>query len=284
MRKSFIFEVLKRFLSRKIPTFAGVVIVFLILLSFVGPYFIPYKPDEIDVNSVLLPPSLSHWFGTDALGRDVFTRVVYGGRISLLVGFVAEGIAIIVGTVLGSISGYFGGKIDNFIMRFADTMLCFPTFFIILSITAFVEPSIWNIMIVIGLTGWMQVARLVRAEFLSLREREFVLYEKVLGSSDFYIIFKHILPNALNPVIVSSAFGIAGAILTESALSFLGLGVQPPTPSWGNILTSGKDMMEVAWWLTLFPGLFIFISVLCYNLIGEGLKEALNPKYYEGDV
>ncbi|GAB4437911.1 MAG: ABC transporter permease [bacterium] len=281
MKERFIKQVLKRFISRKSPRISLIVVLLLILLSFVGPFFLPYAPDEINVDAILLPPSLSHWFGTDALGRDVFTRVVYGGRVSLLVGFVAEGIAILIGVILGSISGYFGGRIDNIIMRFADIMLCFPTFFLILSIIAFVEPNIWNIMIVIGLTGWMQIARLVRGEFLTLREREFVLYEKVLGNSSFNIILKHILPNALNPVIISAAFGIAGAILTESALSFLGLGVQPPVASWGNILTSGKDMMEVGWWLTLFPGLFIFISVLCYNLIGEGLKDALNPKHYE---
>lgn len=281
MKNIFLKQVFLRFISRKSAMLSLLIIIFLILLSFFGPFFVTYSPDEINVDSILMPPSLQHLFGTDALGRDVFTRVLYGGRISLLVGFVAEGIAIFIGVILGSISGYYGGKIDNVIMRFADIMLCFPTFFLILSIITFLEPNIWNIMIVIGLTGWMPIARLVRGEFLTLREREFVLYEKVLGNRNFYIIFKHILPNALNPVIVSAAFGIAGAILTESALSFLGLGVQPPTPSWGNILTSGKDMMEAAWWLSLFPGLFIFLSILCYNLIGEGLKDALNPKYYE---
>ncbi len=281
IKNSFFSQVIKRFFQRKSSVTALILIILLILFSFLSPFFIPYSPDEINVDAILLPPSAEHWFGTDALGRDVFTRMMYGGRISLLVGFVAEGIAIIIGVILGSLSGYFGGKIDSIIMRFADIMLCFPTFFLILSVITFLEPSIWNIMLVIGVTGWMQIARLVRGEFLSLRERDFVLYEKVLGSGNFYIIFRHILPNALNPVIVSAAFGIAGAIITESSLSFLGLGVQPPTPSWGNILTSGKDIMEAAWWLSVFPGLFIFVSVLCYNLIGEGLKDALNPKYYE---
>ena len=278
MKNTFYIQVLKRFFARKSATFSLLFVLFLIIMSFIGPFFLSFAPDEINVDNILLPPSLKHLFGTDALGRDVFTRVIYGGRISLLVGFVAEGIAIIIGVILGSISGYFGGRVDNFIMRFADIMLCFPTFFLILSVITFLEPNIWNIMVVIGVTGWMQIARLVRGEFLTLREREFVLYEKVIGNKDFIIIFKHILPNAINPVVVSAAFGIAGAILTETALSFLGLGVQPPTPSWGNILTSGKDMMEAAWWL--FPGIFIFISVLCYNLIGEGLKDALDPKFY----
>lgn len=280
MKDTFYIQVLKRFFARKSATFSLLFVVFLIIMSFIGPFFLSFAPDEINVDNILLPPSLKHLFGTDALGRDVFTRVIYGGRISLLVGFVAEGIAIIIGVILGSISGYFGGRVDNFIMRFADIMLCFPTFFLILSVITFLEPNIWNIMVVIGVTGWMQIARLVRGEFLTLREREFVLYEKVIGNKDFIIIFKHILPNAINPVVVSAAFGIAGAILTETALSFLGLGVQPPTPSWGNILTSGKDMMEAAWWLSVFPGIFIFISVLCYNLIGEGLKDALDPKFY----
>ncbi len=280
-KKGYLYLVLKRFLSKKSSTISLFIVSLFILLSFFAPLISPYEPDLINVDKILLPPSLEHPFGTDALGRDVFTRVLYGGRISLLVGFVAEGIAIIIGVIVGSISGYFGGRTDNIIMRFVDVMLCFPVFFLILSVVAYVDPTIWNIMLVIGLTGWMPIARLVRAEFLSLREREFVLYEKVIGVDNFTIIFKHMLPNALNPVIVSAAFGIAGAILLETALSFLGLGVQPPTPSWGNILTSGKDMLGVAWWISFFPGIFILISVLCYNLIGEGLKDALNPKIYE---
>jgi peptide/nickel transport system permease protein len=280
-KKGYLYLVLKRFLAKKSSKISLFIVILLILLSFLAPLISPYEPDLINVDKILLPPSLEHPFGTDVLGRDVFTRVLYGGRISLLVGFVAEGIAVIIGVIVGSISGYFGGKTDNFIMRFVDVMLCFPVFFLILSVVAYVDPTIWNIMLVIGLTGWMPIARLVRAEFLSLREREFVLYEKVIGADNFTIIFKHMLPNALNPVIVSAAFGIAGAILLETALSFLGLGVQPPTPSWGNILTSGKDMLGVAWWISFFPGIFILISVLCYNLIGEGLKDALNPKIYE---
>ncbi len=279
-KRGYIYLIWSRFFEKKTAVFALVFILVLIGVSFLYPLFSATQPDDINVNKILLPPSSEHWFGTDALGRDVFARVMYGGRISLMVGFVSEGIAILIGIIIGSISGYFGGRIDNIIMRFTDIMLCFPVFFLILSVIAFIEPSIWNIMIIIGLTGWMSVARLVRAEFLSLREREFVLYERAIGNSDRKIMFKHILPNALNPVIVSAAFGIAGAILTETALSFIGLGVQPPTPSWGNILTQGKDILEIAWWISLFPGLFILLSVLCYNLIGEGLKDALNPRQY----
>lgn len=273
--------ILKKFLEKRSARYSLYFILFLISFSLFYPFISKTGYDEINLDKVLLPPSTEHWFGTDALGRDIFTRVMYGGRISLFVGFVSEGIAIIIGVILGSISGYFGGKIDSIIMRLTDVMLCIPTFFLIISATAYVEPSIWNIMIIIGFTGWMSIARLVRGEFLSLREREFVLYEKAIGNKSFVIMFKHILPNALNPVIVSAAFGIAGAILTETALSFLGLGVQPPIPSWGNILTAGKDVLEIAWWISLFPGLFILLSVLCYNLIGEGLKDALNPREYD---
>ena len=163
-------------------------------------------------------------------------------------------------------------------MRLVDVMLCFPSFFLILAVIAILEPSIWNIMVVIGLTSWMGVARLVRAEFLSLKEREFVAAARVIGASDRRIIFRHLLPNAMAPALVSATLGVAGAILTESALSFLGIGVQPPTPSWGNILTAGKDNLEVAWWLSVFPGLAILVTVLAYNLLGEGLREALDPR------
>lgn len=279
--KSYYRIIFQKFFNKSTAKYSLIFVLLLIFISFLYPIFSKTGYDEINLEKVLLPPSAEHWFGTDALGRDVFARVIYGGRVSLLVGFVSEGIAIVIGVILGSISGYFGGKVDSFIMRITDIMLCIPTFFLIISATAYVEPSIWNIMLIIGLTGWMSIARLVRGEFLSLREREFVLYEKTIGNKNTVIMFKHILPNALNPVIVSASFGIAGAILTETALSFLGLGVQPPVPSWGNILTSGRDILEIAWWISLFPGMFILLSVLCYNLIGEGLKDALNPRQYD---
>jgi peptide/nickel transport system permease protein len=204
--------------------------------------------------------------------------MLFGARISLKVGFVSVGIAVAVGTLVGLVSGYYGGWIDSLLMRFVDIMLCFPTFFLILAVIALVGQSIWYIMAIIGLTGWMGVARLVRAELLSLRERDFVLAARALGASDFRIIFRHILPNAMSPVLISATLGVAGAILTESALSFLGIGVPPPTPSWGNILTAGKDYIEFAWWLTLFPGLAIMVTVLAYYLVGEGIRDALDPR------
>ena len=254
------------------------IVLLLFVVSLLAPVIAPYDPGAIDLKNVLAPPSGQHWFGTDQLGRDVLSRMIWGARISLKVGFVATGVAIIIGTMLGAVSGYYGGWIDATIMRFVDVMLCFPTFFLILAVIAFLEPSIWNIMIVIGLTGWMGVTRLVRADFISLRERDFVQAARAIGANDTRIIFMHILPNALASILVAATLGIAGAILTESALSFLGIGVQPPTPSWGNILTAGKDNIDIAWWLSLYPGLAILITVVGYNLLGEGIRDASDPR------
>ncbi len=220
-----------------------------------APYLTPYSPTEPNVDMMLLPPSSSHVLGTDAVGRDIFTRLLYGARVSLWVGFIAVGISSAIGIALGLISGYFGGIIDEIIMRLVDIMLCFPSFFLILAVIAFLEPSVTNIMVVIGLTSWTGLTRLVRAETLSLRERDFVLAAKLSGASKFRILFVHILPNTLAPVFVSATLGIAGAILVESSLSFLGLGVQPPYPSWGNMLLDGKDVLSNAPWLSLFSGL-----------------------------
>jgi len=258
---------------------AGALIVGIVALAAIfAPWIAPYDPDAIDVSAVLLPPSPEHWCGTDGLGRDVASRLIFGARISLLVGFVAVGVALAIGVPIGLVAGFYGGRIDAFLMRFVDVMLSFPSFFLILAVIAFLEPSIWNVMWVIGATSWMGVARLVRAEVLSLRQREFVLAAEAIGASTLQIMLRHLLPNALAPVLVAAVLGIAGAILVESGLSFLGLGVQPPTPSWGNMLTEGKDYVQFAWWLSLFPGLAILITVLGLNLLGEGLREALDPK------
>jgi peptide/nickel transport system permease protein len=271
-----------RFRRNKLGLFGAAAVLVLFFIALLAPWVSPYDPTDIDHEHILSAPDGHHWFGTDRLGRDVLARVIWGSRISLLVGFVAVGIASFAGILIGALAGYYGRWVDGLIMRFVDLMLCFPTFFLILAVIAFLEPSIWNIMVVIGLTGWMGVARLVRAEFLSLREREFVLSARALGASDLRIIFRHILPNALAPVLVSATLGVAGAILTESALSFLGIGIQPPTPSWGNILTAGKDNLEIAWWLSFFPGLAILITVLGYNLLGEGIRDALDPRLRQG--
>ncbi|MGO8762175.1 MAG: oligopeptide ABC transporter permease [Desulfobaccales bacterium] len=253
----------------------------LFLVSIFAPWLAPYDPNSINLKEVLMPPSPAHYLGTDTLGRDVLSRIIFGSRVSLKVGFVAVGLATLIGLFVGALAGYYGGWVDQGLMRLVDLMLCFPAFFLILAVIAVLEPSIWNIMVVIGLTGWMGVARLVRAEFLSLREREFVTAARALGASDTRLILRHMLPNALAPVMVSATLGVAGAILTESALSFLGLGVQPPTPSWGNILTAGKDNIEIAWWLSVFPGLAILVTVMSYNLLGEGIREAIDPRLKE---
>jgi peptide/nickel transport system permease protein len=253
----------------------------LFVVSIFSPWLAPYDPNSLDLKQVLMAPSSAHLLGTDTLGRDVLSRIIYGSRVSLKVGFVAVGLATIIGLLVGVLAGYYGGWVDSILMRLVDLMLCFPTFFLILAVIAILEPSIWVIMAVIGLTSWMGVARLVRAEFLSLREREFVAAARALGASDVRLILRHMLPNALAPVMVSATLGVAGAILTESALSFLGLGVQPPTPSWGNILTAGKDNIEIAWWLSVFPGLAILVTVMSYNLLGEGIREAIDPRLQE---
>ena len=258
---------------------AGLIIIGIIsIMAIFAPIIAPFDPDAINVKNILLSPSEAHRMGTDGLGRDVYSRMLFGARISLLVGIVAVGIATIIGIVLGAIAGFYRGWVDTVIMRLVDVMLSIPTFFLILAVIAFLTPSIWNIMIVIGLTSWMGVTRLVRAEFLSLRNREFVLASQTLGAKDSRLIFKQLLPNSLTPIIVSSVLGIASAVLVESGLSFLGLGVQAPQASWGNILTDGKEYIEFAWWLSMFPGLAILITVMGYNLLGEGLRDALDPR------
>jgi peptide/nickel transport system permease protein len=267
-----------KFTRNRLAVGGAIVVSALFITALFAPLIAPYDPSFIDAEQVLSPPSRAHLLGTDQLGRDVLSRIIWGGRISLLVGFVAVGIATVIGAILGALSGYYGKIVDSVIMRFVDIMLCFPTFFLILAVIALLEPSIWNIMVVIGLTSWMGVSRLVRAEFLSLKERDFVLAARAQGAGDLRLIFRHVLPNAMAPVFVAAILGVGAAILTESALSFLGIGVQPPTPSWGNILTAGKDNIEIAYWLSLYPGLAILITVLGYNLLGEGLRDALDPK------
>ncbi len=261
----------------KMALSGALVVAAMFLLALCAP-LLPGDPGAVDISRQLQPPGSDAWLGTDDLGRDVFLRIAYGARISLLVGFVAVGIASVIGVLIGAVAGYYSGWVDSVVMRFVDVMLCFPSFFLILAVIAFLEPSIWNIMIIIGLTGWMGVARLVRAEFLSLRERDFVMAARGLGATDMRIILRHILPNAISPVLVSATLGVAGAILTESALSFLGIGVQPPTPSWGNMLIAGKQTLGTAWWLSVFPGLAILVTVLGYNLLGEGLRDLLDPR------
>ncbi len=268
----------QRFVRNRLAVAGGIVVATLTFVALFAPLIAPYDPAAIDTRqaSILAPiggplPGATIW-------ADVLSRMVYGARISLAVGFVAVGIATIIGVFLGALAGYFGGFVDGVIMRFTDLMLTIPSIFLILAVIAFLDPSIYNIMAVIGITGWMGVARLIRAEFLSLRERDFVQAARAMGAGHGRLIVRHILPNALAPVLVSASLGVASAILTESSLSFLGIGVQPPTPSWGAILTQGKDNIEYAWWLSVYPGMAILITVMGFNLLGEGIRDALDPK------
>jgi len=254
----------------------------IILLTFIiagsASFIAPQDPGKTDVSLKLKPPSLEHYLGTDQLGRDVFSRMLHGAKVSLSVGFVAVAISILIGILVGAVAGYYRGWVDSVLMRFVDIMLCFPSFFLILTVVALLGPSLFKVMVVIGITSWMGTSRFVRAEFLSLRERDFVQAAKALGVKDLRIIFLHVLPNALAPVFVTATLDVASAILVEAGLSFLGFGVQPPAPSWGNILTEGRTYIFDAWWLTVFPGLAILITVLSFNLLGEGLRDALDPR------
>jgi len=239
---------------------------------------VPYSPTEYDLFAVLNPPSASHWLGTDDRGRDVLSRMVWGSRVSLSVGFVAVGIYVLIGIFFGALAGFYGGWVDASLSRMIEVMICFPTFFLIITIIAFLPPSIYNIMIAIGFTGWTGVARLIRGEFLRIRQTAYVEAERALGAGDFRIIFRHILPNAIAPTLVIATFGVADAILIESALSFLGFGVPPPTASWGDILSQSRSYINFAWWLASFPGAAIFVTVTIYNLVGEGFRDAIDPR------
>lgn len=269
---------LERFKRNRLAMSGMILIALLAVMALTARWISPIDPFHQTLTARLMPPSAAHWLGTDDLGRDVLARLLLGSRISLSVGFVAVGIALLLGTTLGLAAGFFGGWFDTFVMRFVDIMLSIPTLFLILAVLAFLGPNIYNVMAIIGLTAWPGLARLVRGECLSMREREFVQAARLAGISTPRLLFVHILPNVIAPVIVSATLGVGGAILTESALSFLGLGVQPPTPSWGNVLSVGRDYLHIAWWLSLFPALAILITVLAFNLLGEGLRDVLDPR------
>jgi peptide/nickel transport system permease protein len=238
---------------------------------------VPYSPIATSLDSRLERPGHRHWLGTDELGRDVFARLLYGAGISLKVGLVATGISLVIGLFVGALAGYYGGVSDMVLSRLIEIVICFPFLFLILAVIAFLPPSIYNIMLVIGITRWTDIARYTRAEFVRLKAHEFTEAARALGARDGTIIFRHILPNSLAPVLVTATFGIASAILIENSLTFLGLGVQPPTPSWGGLLASARES-DFAWWLTVFPGAAIFITVTAYNLLGEGLRDASDPR------
>lgn len=256
----------------------AIAIIVIFTIASVFAFLSPYDPNQIDPINRLLRPSLTHLFGTDDVGRDYFTRSLYGGRISLMVGFMAMIISTLVGTIIGAISGYFGGKIDDFIMRSIDILMCIPTFFLILVINSYLGASVKNLILIIGFLGWMSIARIVRGETLSVKEREYVLYAKASGQSSFKTITKHIIPSILPTIIVSATINIATAILLESSLSFLGVGVTQPNASWGSMLKDAQSYLMDAPYLAFFPGMFILLTVLSFNLIGDVLRNVFDPK------
>jgi peptide/nickel transport system permease protein len=261
--------------KNKLMFFGLVILVFFTVTSIFASFISPYDPNKQNLEEDLLSPSINHILGTDEYGRDVLSRIFYGGRVSLSVGIIAVSISVLLGTFFGLLAGFSGRWIDALIMRFVDVMLAFPSIFLILTIQVMLKPSIINVMVIIGATSWMGVARLVRAEVLSLREREFIEAQKALGSSPLRIMFFHLLPNVLTPIIIAATLGVGGAILTESVLSYLGLGVQPPAASWGNMLTDALVYMRQAPHLAIFPGCAILLTVLSINFVGEGMKEQL---------
>ncbi len=275
-----------RAFRRHRPALLGLALVALLAaMALLTPYLAPFDPAQQGTDIVATRfqgPTLTHPMGTDRFGRDVFSRVLYGGRISLLIGFLAVAIAITLGSVVGSVAGYARGWVDAASMRVVDMLLSFPRLVLLITVVALIEPSILIITIVLGLTGWMGTSRVVRGEVLSVREREYVVAARALGFGRSRILFRHIMPNVVSPIIVAATLGIGNTILAEAALSFLGLGVPPPAPSWGGMVAAGRDVMLDAWWITLFPGLAIVLTVMSFNLIGDGLRDALDPRTIVG--
>lgn len=274
----------RRFKRNRVGIIASIVLALIFLIALVtglcalGGVYFPYNPNTTSLELKLQPPTWAHPAGTDNLGRDVFSRLLNGSYISLTVGFIAVAVSLLIGVTVGAISGFFGGWVDNILMRIVDAILCFPTFFLILTAVALLGPSIINIIVVIGLVSWTGTARLVRAEFLTLREAEYVRAARSLGAKAPALVFRHILPNAMAPIIVTAVISIPGAILTEAGLSFLGFGVQPPQATWGNIITDGKTYLLDAWWLIVYPGLAIFIAALSFYLAGDALRQAAETR------
>jgi peptide/nickel transport system permease protein len=269
----------QRFRRHRLALIGALILLVLASGAIAAPLVASNDPYKVDISAYRTGPAANHPLGTDSSGRDVFSRMLYAGRVSLSVGLVAVAIYTLIGVILGAFSGFYGGWVDAFIMRLADIVLSFPALILIITVVSVLGPSIYNIMLVIGLLGWPPIARIVRGLFLSLREREFVLASRTVGVSNSRIIFRHMLPNALAPVIVAATFGMANAILLEAGLSFLGLGVQPPTPSWGNMLTDAQSLtvLESMPWLWIPPGTMIALAVISINFIGDGLRDALDP-------
>jgi peptide/nickel transport system permease protein len=271
---------LSKLKRNKLAIFGSIILIILILLAIIAPIISPYGRDTVDLLNIESAPTANHILGTDELGRDVFVRLIYGGQVSLSVGVVAIVIQLAIGITLGAISGYLGGIADKIIMRLVDMVLCFPFLVIAITMASILGPSIWNVMIIIGILGWPKITRIVRAEILSLKEREFIEAAKALGLDSKDIILKHLIHNIYAPIIVYGTLGIAQGILYESFLSFLGMGVTQPQPSWGNMLTAAQNMrvLQSEWWLWIPPGVCVFLTIVSINFLGDGLRDALDPK------
>ncbi len=270
---------LRRFLRHRLALFGAVAIVALVLACAFGPGLLPYTDTYIDIIHRFAPPFVGpHILGTDQLGRDLLARLLMAGRISLTVGFAAMAISTVVGTVVGAVAGYYGGWIGTVLMRLVDAVLCFPSIFLLLALAAFVNPSLASITLIIAATAWMEVARIVEAQIRSLRERDFAVASVALGASDVSIMLRELLPNAVAPIVVAASLNVARAILLESYISFLGYGIQPPTPSWGNMLENAQEYLTSAPWLAIIPGLAITLAVTSFNFLGDGLRDALDPR------
>ncbi|MGP4081437.1 oligopeptide ABC transporter permease [Pseudalkalibacillus sp. R45] len=271
---------IEKFMKNKLAVIGLITLMLIILAAIFAPYLTPYEPSNQELLKRLTPPNGEHWLGVDTLGRDMYTRMLYGARVSLLVGFASVTVSIFIGTIVGAIAGYYGGVVDAFLMRVVDVFLSIPSLFFLITVVTIFEPSLTMLILAFALFGWTTTARLVRGEFLTLRSREFVLAAKTMGVRSSKIIFSHILPNAMGPVIVTATLYVGIIILAESALSYLGLGVQPPTPSWGNMLQDAQNItiMYTAPWYPIFPGVMILITVLAFNFVGDGLRDAFDPK------
>jgi len=275
---SYLQLVWRKFRRHKLAIVGAIMIIMLLLLAIFGPMISPYDFESIDLSNMKAPPSWEHIFGTDDLGRDIFTRILYGGRISLLVGFASAFTAVFFGIMVGALAGFYGKILDNVLMRFTDMMMTIPTLPLLIVFSTLLKGSVGNIILLMVLFSWMSTARLVRGAVLTFKQQEFIEAARALGVNSGRIIFRHLLPNAMAPAVVSATLMVGGNIIWESSLSFLGLGIQPPTPSWGNMLSGAQDYIYTVPWLAIWPGLFILITVLGFNFLGDGLRDALDPR------
>lgn len=272
------YDTWKRIKKNKAALLGLIMVSIFILVAIFAPLLAPYDPNEINLAAILKEPSAEYWLGTDYYGRDLLSRIIYGSRISISVGVIVQLVSISIGTFMGSLAGYYGGKVDMIIMRMVDIVMSFPSLLLTIAIMVALGPGLYNVFLALGAVWWTRTARIIRSEFMQHREKEYVEAARALGNNDFIIMYKHILPNCLAPIIITFTMGVASAIMAEASLSFLGLGAQEPTPSWGSIINNGLQYLRTKPWYSLFPGLAIAYTVLAFNLFGDGLRDALDPK------